>query len=103
MSTIAKLDPEVRIQRTERATARRFFASQAHLSSDTGRMCITIADILNKLKRDPRKTGAQKQRIAERVEREFEAVMKAIEEKRNALRVGQPGPEGTAARTLQKL
>lgn len=103
MSTVAKLNPEIRIARSQRKGARRFFTSQAHLSSDTGRMCITIADVLNKLKRDPRKTGAQKQRIAERVEREFEAVMKAIEEKRNALRVGQPGPEGTAARTLAKL
>jgi hypothetical protein len=81
MSTICKLDPLVRQQRTERANSRRFFRTQSNYNTDTGEMCITITEALDKLIKDPKHSGAVKHAIAQRIEREFEAIMAALEAK----------------------
>lgn len=79
MSTICKLDPEVRRQRRERANSYRFFRAQSDYRTDTGKMCITITEALDKLIKDPAPSGAVKQAVARRIEREFEAIMAAIQ------------------------
>jgi hypothetical protein len=77
MSTICKLDPTIRQERQDRRTSRRFFGNNGHHRTDIGVMCIAIHDILVALAKDPRRTGAQKQRIARKLEQEFEANMAA--------------------------
>jgi hypothetical protein len=82
MSTITKLDPLVRQQRTERATSRKFFRSQSRYNTDLGAMCITIAGALDRLIKNPSHSGAVKHAVAQRIERQFEAIMAALEAKR---------------------
>jgi hypothetical protein len=81
MSTIAKLEPNIRVERAQRRAGRRFFAQYGNLKSDIGVMCIAIHDTLVKLAKDPRRNGAAKQRIARRIELEFDANMKAAQAK----------------------
>lgn len=95
MSTICKLYPSVRAERTSRKSARRFFGAHGNLNTDIGVMCIAIHDVLAKLAKDSSRSGAFKQRIAVRLESEFEANMKAAQKKAN-------GPVADE-RKLQKL
>jgi hypothetical protein len=79
VSTICKLDPEVRQQRRERSNSRRFFRAQSGYRTDTDKMCVTIAEAIDKLIKDPARSGAVKHAIAQRIERDFEAIMAAIQ------------------------
>lgn len=78
MSTIAKLDPEVRRLRASRRNSRRFFGAHGTLKTDIGIMCIAIHDILTKLKNESHTDGAHKHIVAQRLEAEFEANMARI-------------------------
>lgn len=79
MSTICKLDPKVRQQRRDRANSRRFFRAQSGYRTDTGKMCVTIAEALDKLIKASNVSGVRKHMIAQRIERDFEAIMAAIQ------------------------
>jgi len=79
MSTVCKLGPKVRMQRSERKAAQHEFASRA-FTTDKGGVptvlaiaCRAAVQALEKLRCDPRRTGAQKQRVYEQICREVKA------------------------------
>lgn len=84
MSTRCKLNPVVRSDRAERAAERRFFRKAANVSTPVGKACLEAADILDALKVDPKRTGAQKHCIYERVAKEVYALASAAEMERQA-------------------
>lgn len=64
MSTITKLDPHMRVKRTERRNLQRYFMRQADIRTALGKLCIDAFTRLIQLRRDPRFTGDQKHELA---------------------------------------
>jgi hypothetical protein len=77
MSTIQKLDPIVRRNRTARQSLLRFFERNRNVSTEIGKFCISGWAHMVALKRDSGSTGARKHKIAMRVHAQFDALQAA--------------------------
>lgn len=103
MSTITKLDPNHRWARSARRELLSHMEYQfrilrqypTHVRSEVAEFCAEAIDLLSAVIADPRRDGEAKNRIAQRVAREFRAMLADIQKRETEMRAAAEANERT--------